>query len=70
MAKKKSGKTTVMVKPSKLPKDASTTVRFNKFIRDRLKELGFSIQQVLDEGIDKKLGKVEYEKKTTIETKK
>lgn len=67
---KKSKKEMILVKPSKLPKDATTTVRINSFIRARLKAEGLSIQKLLDEAIDRKLSKVEFEKKMTIETKK
>lgn len=70
MNKRRSAKEIVMVKPSELPKDKNVTLRINGFVKDRLKAEGHSIQKLLDEAVDKKLHKVEFEKKMTIETKK
>lgn len=70
MAKNRIKKEKVLVKPSKLPKDGSTTVRFNKFVRELLEKEGYTIQSLLDEAIDKKLSKVEYETQIIITPKK
>jgi hypothetical protein len=70
MARTRTKKETFLVKPSKLPKDKKTSVRYNSFIKEQLEKEGYSLQSLLDEAIDKKLPKVEYEKKLTIEPKK
>ena len=70
MARRRIRKEIFLVKPSELPKDSRAYVRINDFIKKLLKSEGVSVQKILDDALDKKFHKVEFEKKITVEPKK
>lgn len=70
MSRKKITKEIILVKPSELPKDDRVNLRINSFVKKKLADDKVSLQKILDEAIDRKLSKIEFEKKLTIETKK
>ena len=65
-ARKRIKRVTFMVKPSELSKDTTASVRINSSVKEHLKQEGVSIQKILDEAIDKRLDKIEFEEKITV----
>jgi len=44
------------IKPSDLKKDRQDTIRMNTFVKEKLAAKGISLQKLLDDAIDEKLG--------------